>query len=129
LTDVCRVVIADDMDDLRFLYRMSLEGRPEFEIVGEASNGQEAIDVVSEHKPDVVLLDLAMPVLDGLQALPKLREASPDTKIVILTGFDSDPLRDQALMRGAHAYLEKSVALSDISAAVWDACHAPETAS
>jgi DNA-binding NarL/FixJ family response regulator len=119
-------VIADDMDDLRFLYKMSLEGRPEFEIVGEASNGQQAIEVCAEQKPDVLLLDLAMPVLDGLQALPGIREASPDTKIVILTGFDSDPLRNEALLRGAHAYLEKSVALSDISAAVWDACHATE---
>jgi DNA-binding NarL/FixJ family response regulator len=117
------------MDDLRVLYRMSLEGRPEFEIVAEAANGREAIEAVAKYKPDVCLLDLAMPVLDGLQALPGIREASPETKIVILTGFDSDPLRQEALLRGAHAYLEKSVALSDISAAVWEACHPPEAAS
>jgi DNA-binding NarL/FixJ family response regulator len=119
---VCRVVLADDMDDLRFLLALSLERAGGFEIVGHATNGVEAIDQARETQPDVLVLDLAMPVMDGMQAIPEIREVSPNTKIVMLTGFDSGRLSDQAVSLGAHAYLEKSLALIDISSTLQEVC-------
>jgi DNA-binding NarL/FixJ family response regulator len=117
-----RVVLADDMDDLRFLLALSLERAGGFEIVGHATNGIEAIELAESEKPDVVVLDLAMPVMDGMQAIPKIREVSPETRIVMLTGFDSGRLAEQAMSLGAHAYLEKSLALIDISTTLIEVC-------
>lgn len=119
---VCRVVLADDMDDLRFLLALSLERAGGFEIVGHAANGIEAIDRTEETQPDVVVLDLAMPVMDGMEAIPRIQQVSPDTKIVMLTGFDSGALAEQAMALGAHAYLEKSLALIDISSTLQEVC-------
>ncbi len=112
---VCRVVLADDVEELRFLLAMSLERAGGFEVVGQARNGLEAIEQARLHHPDVMVLDLSMPVMDGLEAIPAIREASPQTKIVMLTGFDAPMLADRARALGANAYLEKSLALIDIS--------------
>jgi two-component system, chemotaxis family, chemotaxis protein CheY len=117
-----RVVLADDMDDLPFLLALSLERAGGFEIVGHATNGIEAIKLAESEKPDVVVLDLAMPVMDGMEAIPKIREVSPETRIVMLTGFDSGRLAEQAMSLGAHAYLEKSLALIDISTTLIEVC-------
>jgi YesN/AraC family two-component response regulator len=95
--------------------RLTLELDGRFEIVGEAANGKEAVQLAADEHPDVVILDLAMPVMDGMEAIPQIREVSPETKIVMLTGFDSGRLSEQAMSLGAHAYLEKSLALLDIS--------------
>jgi YesN/AraC family two-component response regulator len=103
------------MEDLRFLLALSLERAGGFEVVGHAANGLEAIEQARRQRPDVVVLDLAMPVMDGMEAIPQIREVSPETKIVMLTGFDSGRLSEQAMSLGAHAYLEKSLALLDIS--------------
>lgn len=102
-----RVVFADDADDIRLLLRLSLATSKGLEIVGEATNGLEAVEVVTAQHPDVVLLDLSMPVMDGLQAIPEIRRVSPKTKIVILSGFDESRMKPVALELGAHAYLEK----------------------
>jgi DNA-binding NarL/FixJ family response regulator len=120
--DTCRVVLADDMDDLRFLLALSLERAGGFEVVGHATNGVEAIDVAKQTQPDVLVLDLAMPVMDGMEAIPQIREVAPDTKIVMLTGFDSGDLSAHARTLGAHAYLEKSLALIDISSTLQEVC-------
>ena len=104
-----RVVLADDTADIRMLLRASLEIDGRFEVVAEAEDGREAIDMAVEHLPDVVVLDLAMPVMDGLQAIGPITEGSPDSKIVILSGFDATEMAEEALGRGAHAYLEKGV--------------------
>lgn len=102
-----RVVLADDTADIRMLLRASLEIDGRFEVVAEAEDGRQAIDMVVAHLPDVVLLDLAMPVMDGLQAIAPITEGSPDSKIVVLSGFDASEMADEAMGRGAHAYLEK----------------------
>ena len=120
--DTCRVVLADDMDDLRFLLELSLERAGGYEIVGHATNGLEAIDVAKETQPDVLVLDLAMPVMDGMEAIPRIREVAPATKIVMLTGFDSGDLSAKAMTLGAAAYLEKSLALIDISSTLQEVC-------
>ena len=73
-----RVMICDDEPSLRTLLRIALGLEPDLEVVAEAANGREAIDLAEQHRPDVILLDLAMPVMDGLEALPKLRAVAPD---------------------------------------------------
>ncbi len=122
----CRIVLVDDMPDIRFLLRVALEGIEEFEVVGEAGDGAQAVEVVAEHQPDVVILDIAMPVMDGLAAIPEIKRTAPDTKIVILTGFESESTYREAMERGAHSYLQKTVALSDITQTVWDVCRTPQ---
>lgn len=104
-----RVVIADDEEDMRLLLRVSLEVDGRFEVVGEASDGAEAIDVVTAERPDVVILDLRMPVMTGDEALPELRRRAPDTSVVVCSAHVSDD--DAAALEdaGAACVLPKSV--------------------
>jgi DNA-binding NarL/FixJ family response regulator len=104
-----RTVLADDVFDLRFMVRLALERSGRFEVVAEAENGKEAIDLAREHQPDLVLLDISMPVLDGLEALPQILEVSEDTRVVMLSGFESERLGPTAIERGATGYLEKGI--------------------
>jgi YesN/AraC family two-component response regulator len=109
VTDPLRVVVVDDSEDLRAWIRRVLDREDDFEVVGEAADGQAGVDVSSELLPDVVLLDIAMPVLDGLQALPIIRKACPDTVVVVLSGFGSNSAAAQkALELGAHGFLNKA---------------------
>lgn len=103
------VVVADDMADLRHIARMALESSQRFEVVAEAADGREAVAKAAEHQPDLVLLDLAMPVLDGLQALPRIRQVAPGAKVVILSVFERGRLGPASLGGGAVGYLEKGI--------------------
>lgn len=96
------------------------ELEPDIEVVGQAGDGQEAIDLVASTPVDVLLLDLAMPTMDGLEALPKLRAASPDTRVIMLTGFGTREIRERALAAGADRYLEKGIMPDEILAAIRD---------
>lgn len=116
-----RVLIADDAADIRLLLRMYLSN-DKLQVVGEATNGREAVDLVGAEKPDAVILDLAMPVMDGLEAIPLIKQASPHTKIVVLSGFDAERTSQSALNLGADGYLQKGVALGEISQLLWDLC-------
>ena len=120
----CRVLIADDTPDIRMLLRWSLDPDERFHVVGEAANGQEAVDATASEDVDVILLDLAMPVMDGLQAIPMIKENSPGTKIVVLSGFDADAMSQEALARGADAYLEKGAGFKQIAQVLLDICAA-----
>jgi len=102
-----RVVLADDADDLRLLLRVQLGGTGNIEVVGEASTGLGAVEVAARTKPDAILLDLAMPGGNGLDAIPEIRRVSPDTRIVVLSGFSREHLGRQAVDAGADAYVEK----------------------
>ena len=115
-----RVVLADDVSELRALVRMSLERSGDFEVVAEAGNGREAIEAAADQQPDLVLLDISMPVMDGLEALPKILDASPATKVVMLSGFAEDRLGDEARRLGAVAYLEKGVPPRELIARILD---------
>lgn len=119
--DALRVLIADDAAEIRLLLRMYLTGN-KLEVVGEATNGKEAVDIATTQQPDAVILDLAMPVMDGLEAIPLIKQASPESKIVVLSGFDADRAARTALDLGAERYLQKGVALGDISQLLWDLC-------
>ena len=103
-----RVVLVDDSADLRLLVRLALEREADFTIVAEAPDGDSGVAAVAAHKPHLVLLDIAMPVMDGLQALTLIREESPGSIVVMLSAFTgSSGAIDRALALGAHGYIEK----------------------
>lgn len=104
-----RIVVADDSSDMRLLTSLILAAEGDFEVVAEASTGVEAVTQVQAHQPDMVLLDLAMPVLDGLAAIPLILAASPSTVIVVFSGFSAGSAAQDAFDRGAHAYVEKGL--------------------
>ena len=104
-----RVVLADDTRDIRLLLSLALELAGGFVVVGEAADGDEAIVQATAHQPDVVLLDLAMPVLDGLQALPQIKERAPESLLVVLSGFGAEAMGEEAVRLGATTYVQKGV--------------------
>lgn len=109
-----RVVLADDTADIRLLTRTVLDLDGGFEVVGEASTGTEAVALVRELSPDVIVLDLAMPEMDGLQALPVIRRESPATRVVVMSGFERAALGPEAFALGAAEYVYKGSPLSDL---------------
>jgi DNA-binding NarL/FixJ family response regulator len=111
-----RVVVIDDTVDLRDLLRYALS-RGGFDVVGEASNGRAGIDIVRDERPDVVLLDLAMPIMGGAEALPHIRQLVPDAQIITFSGFD-EARCEQMLVDGADGHLVKGTRLKDIVAYV-----------
>ena len=102
-----RLLIADDHLIIRQGLRLILETEDDFEIIAEASDGAEAVQLCEHHKPDVVLMDLRMPGMDGLTAIEKLRENQPEIAVVILTTFNEDELMLRGLQAGARGYLLK----------------------
>jgi len=93
-----RVVLVDDLEDLRALLRVTLERSGYFSVVAEAENGERALAVVRETQPDLVLLDVAMPVMDGLQALALIRQEHPTVNVAMLSGFgDTSEVAQRAL--------------------------------
>jgi signal transduction histidine kinase len=102
-----RVLLVDDVADLRFLLRVVLEADGLFEVVGEAGDGETAVDLCERTDPDVVLLDLSMPTMDGLEALPRLRALAPTAKIMVLSAFERGRIGPSAADLGADAYVEK----------------------
>jgi len=107
MADPIRVLIADDHLIVREGLSLILETAPDVEMVGEASNGAEAVEMALEQRPDVILMDLSMPVMDGIDAIGRLRNDLPDAAIVILTTYDDDDLIMRGLRAGARAYLLK----------------------
>jgi len=115
-------MVCDDQPGYRKIVRAVLDLEPGLVVVGEAANGQEAVDLVEELRPDVLVLDIAMPVLDGLEALPLIHAASPETKVVMLTGFASDTFRNRAREGGAALFVEKGTNIQDVVEAVAGVC-------
>jgi DNA-binding NarL/FixJ family response regulator len=115
-----RVLIADDQALVRAGFRMILEAQPDIEVVAEAVDGEVAVDLTRRHRPDVVLMDIRMPGLDGLEATRRLvdAEASPAPRIVILTTFDLDEYVYAAIQAGAAGFLLKDVSPEHLVGAV-----------
>ncbi|WP_100812988.1 response regulator [Microbacterium lacus] len=113
-----RILLVDDQQLIRMGFRMVLEASPEFVVVGEAANGAEAIEAVRELTPDVVLMDVRMPRLDGIAATEQIVQQHPDSRIIVLTTFDLDEYAFGALAAGASGFLLKDVQASELTAAI-----------
>ena len=126
------IVLVDDQDLLRMGFRMVLEAQPDLEVVGEASDGREGLDVVRSRRPDVVLMDVRMPVLDGVEATRRLVAEGASSRVIILTTFDLDEYAFAALRAGASGFLLKDAPPADLLSAIravasGDAVVAPST--
>jgi DNA-binding NarL/FixJ family response regulator len=115
-----RILVADDHELIRHGIRGILRARRGWKVIGEAANGQQAVEKTNKLKPDVAILDVSMPDLDGLQAARQIRDASPNTKVVILTMHESDQMVHQVLDAGALAYVLKSDLAANLVKAVKD---------
>jgi DNA-binding NarL/FixJ family response regulator len=113
-----RIVIADDQATVRQGLELLLGGLPDIDVLGTAANGEEALDLVARHRPDAVLLDLHMPVLDGIGTTKRLVSEHPAVAIVILTTYADDSSVLEALRAGARSYLTKDADRSDIAGAL-----------
>jgi DNA-binding NarL/FixJ family response regulator len=113
-----RILIADDHSVVRAGLRSLLESRSEWEVVAEASDGRDAVDKATKLKPDVAILDIGMPLLNGVEATRRIRTASPATEILILTMHESDDLVQQVIHAGARGYILKDEADRVLLAAV-----------
>jgi DNA-binding NarL/FixJ family response regulator len=109
-----RVVLVDDVPELRLLVRLTLEEDPGIEVVGEAANGREGVEVVQATDPDLVLLDLSMPDMDGLEAIPLMRRHAPNARVVVLSGHEAGRISLEALDQGASRYINKAAGLGTI---------------
>lgn len=113
-----RVIIADDNGEIRYLLRTWLEIEGRFEVTGEVETGEELIDLVVKELPDEVVVDLAMPVMDGFSAISAIRRQAPDTKILVLSAFASPTVRRKAFALGADAVLTKGIPLEEVESAL-----------
>ncbi|CDR08955.1 response regulator [Streptomyces iranensis] len=109
-----RILLADDHALVRRGVRLILEGEPDLTVVAEAGDGAEAIEAARAHRPDLAILDIAMPRLTGLQAARELARSQPETRILILTMYDNEQYFFEALAAGASGYVLKSVADRDL---------------
>ena len=113
-----RILIADDHEVVRRGMRVLLESQPGWEVVGEAANGRQAVEMAMALRPDVVVLDITMPELNGLEATRQMREAVPQTQVLVLTVHESEQVAREVLDAGARGYVLKSDAGRDLIAAV-----------
>ena len=113
-------MIVDDSHEVRTITRSCLESSGLFEIVGEGADGAEAIALAYRCQPSVLLLDTSMPTMDGLEALPAILTLSPQTQVVIYTGFEERGLSDRARMEGAVGFIEKSLPIRELPGRLWE---------
>jgi DNA-binding NarL/FixJ family response regulator len=118
MSDPIRVVVADDQELVRTGLRMVLEVEAEIDLVGEARDGEEAVQIVRRLRPDVTLMDIRMPNVDGLEATRRILHDDPETRVVILTTFDLDEYVYQALQAGASGFVLKDVPPEQLVAAI-----------
>ena len=112
------VVIADDQALVRVGLRKILEADGDVQVIAEAENGDEAVALAARHRPDLVLMDIRMPVLDGIEATRRIASAHPSTRVVILTTFGLDSYVSEALQAGASGFMLKDAPPEEIAAAV-----------
>lgn len=113
-----RILVADDHEVVRRGVRMLLEAQPGWEVIGEAATGREAAKLAKKLKPHVVVLDITMPELNGLEAIRHISKAVPQTEVLVLTVHESEQMAREVLAAGARGYILKSDASRDLAAAV-----------
>jgi len=113
-----KILVADDHEVMRTGVRALIEQEPEWQVCGTATNGQEAVDAARKLKPDVVILDMTMPELDGLEALREIKRALPNTEVVIFSAHHSEEVIGQLFEAGAKSYIQKSDAGRYLVAAI-----------
>lgn len=118
MSEPIRILIVDDQRLMRDGLRILLEMEPDMTVVGEAENGREALTAYAELNPDVVLMDIRMPEMDGVAAIHQLRRQWPDARVIILTTFDDDEYVFEGLRAGALGYLLKDVSADELADAV-----------
>jgi DNA-binding NarL/FixJ family response regulator len=121
-TAAIRVLVVDDAADLRAIVRIVLELEDDFDVVGEASSGEDAVRLARELRPDLVVLDVAMPGMDGLDALSAMRDVAPGAKIVMFSAHDSARTVDRARRRGAAGYIDKTTGVVDLVGRLREIC-------
>ena len=117
-----RVLIVDDELDSCWLVAFVLRQDPNLTLAGEATDGEMAVSLVRQERPDVVVMDLMMPRFGGLEAIPRIKREWPDTKALVLTHLTGDATRREAFEKGADAFLDKLNIASGLVPAIWDAC-------
>jgi two-component system response regulator NreC len=113
-----RIIIADDHSVVRSGLRLLLQSSPDFTVVAEAEDGEDAVALVDRHKPDVVIMDISMPKLNGIEATGIMKQNNPDLKIIILTVHEDEEYVYQMLRAGASGYVLKSAGKKEIFAAI-----------
>ena len=117
-TEPIRVALVDDQELVRTGFRMILDSEPDLEVVGEAADGSAGLDLIRSRRPDVALMDVRMPVMDGVEATRRVAEMESDTRIIIVTTFDLDEYVFSALQNGASGFLLKDAPADQLVAAV-----------
>ena len=124
-----RVLVVEDDREVRAAIRDLLE-ETNFDVVGEAADGSEGVDLARQHNPDVVLMDLRMPVMGGLEASRQIKQEMPNIQVVILTAYDDPALKEDAVTAGVYAYLVKGCPprmLGEVTLQAWEMKRAMET--
>jgi DNA-binding NarL/FixJ family response regulator len=124
MAETISVVLADDEYDVRALLGITLGLEETFTVVGEAADGKEAVILVEAQHPDAVVLDLMMPVMGGMEAIPEIKTRSPNTKIVVFSALGAAQAEAEALARGADAYVEKTRVVQDLTSTLHRLCAA-----
>jgi DNA-binding NarL/FixJ family response regulator len=118
MTGAIRVLLVDDQELIRVGFRLVLDAESDITVVGEAGDGHEAVEAARRLRPDVVLMDVRMPRVDGIEATSRLRELLPDTRVLVLTTFDLDEYAFGALEAGASGFLLKDAQRTELVAAI-----------
>lgn len=118
MADTIRILIVDDHHIVRQGLAALLKTVPGFDVAAEASDGEQAVELYRKHRPDVTLMDLRLPKLNGVEAITRIREGNPGARIVVLTTFDGDEDIYRALQAGAKGYLLKGMDLAELTEAI-----------
>lgn len=118
MSEQIRILLVDDQELIRLGFRMVLEAEADFAVVGEAANGRSAVDLVAELLPDIVMMDVRMPEMDGIAATERIVAAHPETRVLVLTTFDLDEYAFGALRAGASGFLLKDAERAELVAAI-----------
>jgi len=113
-----RIIVVDDQSVVRQGFVSLIGTVPDMEVVAQGTNGQQAVDLYREHQPDVMLIDLRMPVLSGVEAIAAIRKETPGARIIVLTTYDGDEDIYRSLQAGAQGYLLKDVFFEDLESAI-----------